>query len=279
MAFDVVSVKLNKMTERPRDNIGLGPGDTNTYSPHGGLFSATHEPLLVYIMFAYKIISINDISNIPGWVRDEHFDIEARAAGNPTKDQLRLMMQSVLVDRFKLTMRIERQVGPVYWLVLSKPGKLGPQLERYSDDGSCSVTAAASAPASPSDASAGAGTASRPQLPHLFGDFWLPPPSAPARIRVAGKDVPMALVARQLPSGTLSGVNWPVFDHTGLTGNFNFSIEWTPRIPEEAPEFVTDNPGPTFLEALRDQLGFKLVPRKSAADVFVIDHIEEPTPN
>ena len=60
-------------------------------------------------MFAYKVTSLNDLRGIPSWVANERFDIEARSQGNPTKDQMRLMVQSLLTDRFKLAIHIENQ--------------------------------------------------------------------------------------------------------------------------------------------------------------------------
>ena len=60
--------------------------------------------------------------------------------GNPTKDQMRLMMQSLLADRFKLAIHTETKQGPVFALLLMKPGKTGPQLQPFADDGSCSAT-------------------------------------------------------------------------------------------------------------------------------------------
>jgi hypothetical protein len=79
MKFDVVSIKRNISNELPHSNVPLGPG--GTYSPNGGLFSATHQPLLVYIMFAYKISSLNDLEGVPDWVGTEHFDIQTRLRG------------------------------------------------------------------------------------------------------------------------------------------------------------------------------------------------------
>lgn len=268
MKFDVVSVKRNMSNELPRSDVPLGPGET--YSPSGGLFSASHQNLLTYIMFAYKISSLNDLEGVPDWVGAQHFDIQARSARNATKDQIRLMLQSVLADRFKLDMQIETKTEPIFLLVLSKPGKLGEDLQR-SRANSCSSVSQDRSPATATGFKSGDGL--------NCGDFTVMPPSAPGRFRLIGRNVSIELIARQLPSGALAAVARPVFDATGLQGNFDFSIEWTPRLPIQPVEFATDNPGPTFVQALNDQLGLKLVPRTGPVDVFVIRHIEEPTPN
>ena len=272
-------MKPTKSIDPGTSNVPLGRRDT--YSPSGGLFSAKHTTLLNYIMFAYKITSLNDLHGIPDWVVTDHFDIEARAKGNPSKDQMRLMVQSVLVDRFKLIMRTESQVKPTFALVLSKPGKTGPQLQSYSDDGSCPTATNVGTPTTPPAAPSAPTSTSGLQLPPMpCGDFRVLPASAPGRFRVGGKNVPMTLIARQLPSGTLAGVDRPVFDRTGLSGAFNFSIEWTPRFEGLAPaEFATDDPGPTFAQALQEQLGLKLEPTTGPVDVFVIDHLEHPSEN
>jgi uncharacterized protein (TIGR03435 family) len=278
MAFDVASVKSNKSNDPSNSNVPLGPGDT--YSPSGGLFSAKHTTLLNYIMFAYKIPSLNDLHGIPDWVMTDHFDIEARAQGNPSKDQMRLMIQSLLVDRFKLAIHTENQTKPIYALVLLKPGKTGPQLQPFADDGSCPTTMSFSAPPAPPSALTSKSGLQLPSMP--CGDFRVLPASAPGRFRVGGKNVAMTLIARQLPSGALAGVDRPVFDRTGLSGTFNFSIEWTPKFSGPAPtppEFTTDDPGPIFTEALQEQLGLKLESTTGPVDVLVIDHVERPSAN
>jgi uncharacterized protein (TIGR03435 family) len=140
MAFDVASVKPNPTPGRPTSNVTL---IGEAYAPTGGLFSATNTTLMNYMRFAFKDIKLAyqatpDLAGAPAWVRNARFDIEARAQGNPTKDQMRLMVQSVLADRFKLAVHYETRKLPVYALVLSKEGKLGPQLKPA--DGSCSST-------------------------------------------------------------------------------------------------------------------------------------------
>jgi bla regulator protein blaR1 len=284
MAFDVASVKPNKSTNRPTSNVPMSPDDV--YAPTGGLFSATHSPLMVYMRFAYKDMKLAyqgtpDLAGSPAWIRTDFYDIEAKAQGNPTKDQMRLMMQSLLADRFKLAVHQETRQSPVYALVLSKAGKAGPQLKP--DDGSCSTTTPAdiqslnTAPQIPAPASSSASASKIPAIP--CGVLILVPPSAPGRLRVAGRKVTLALLAKMVQNPT-SGVDRPVFDHTGLDGTFDISCEWAPRLNGPAPGGFTPDPdGPTFTEALQDQLGLKLEPQTGPVDVLVIDHAEQPSPN
>src|ERR1017187_10187434 len=107
MEFDVVSVKQNKAdlsaSNRPYSNFPMGPGDM--YSPNGGHFIARNWPLAFYLQFAYKITGGQEqavIKQMPEWTMTDRYDIEAKVAGEPTKDQMRLMMQALLADRFKL---------------------------------------------------------------------------------------------------------------------------------------------------------------------------------
>ena len=90
----------------------------------GDFFSATNQPLIAYLRFAFKL-SQGELLDLPTWVYDEHFDIAARAVGSPTKDEMRLMMRSLLAERFKLKVHRERGTAPAFNLVLVKAGQLG----------------------------------------------------------------------------------------------------------------------------------------------------------
>ena len=67
-------------------------------------------------------------------------------------------------------------------------------------------------------------------------------------------------------------------DKTGLSGPVDFTLEW---LPESSPGAAApaDAEGPTFLEAMQEQLGLKLEPMKVEMDVLVVDHVEEPSEN
>jgi uncharacterized protein (TIGR03435 family) len=75
-----------------------------------------------------------------------------------------------------------------------------------------------------------------------------------------------------------TGVDRPVFDRTGLTGTFDFSLEWS-LAPDSAQPLSSqpEDTGPTFLEALQEQLGLKLKSTKGPVDVLVVDHVEQPS--
>lgn len=134
-AFEVASVRSNKSTAQPSSRFPLGPGDA--YTP-GNLFAATNQPLIVYLRFAYKL-GQSDLLGLPSWVYTECFDIEARAPGSPTKDQMRLMMRLLLAARFKVSSHMERRTRPVFNLVLARARKIGPQLQAHSEIEACSA--------------------------------------------------------------------------------------------------------------------------------------------
>ena len=76
------------------------------------------------------------------------------------------------------------------------------------------------------------------------------------------------------------GVDRPVVDRTGLIGGFDLSLEWQPDAPQSpSANSQPDKDGPTFLEALREQLGLKLEPQTGPATVLVVDHVEKPALN
>jgi uncharacterized protein (TIGR03435 family) len=278
--FDVASVKQNtpqngSSNEAVSLNVSVAPGDV--FTPTGGLFSGTNVLLLTYIDFAYKLTG-NQVQlllpQLPKWVLDAHFDIQARATGNPTKNQLRMMMQSLLEDRFKLASHNETRQLPVFAAVLLKPGKTGPQLRLHSDDAPCST-------APPPPSIAGSELTPPPSIaggfPTVCGGIVGTWASARGRLRVGARNVPIGMLVAALSQ--MSGLDRPVIDQTGLTGMFDFTFEWTPQHNNPEVNSQSDDSGPTFQESLKQQLGLELKPQTGPVDVFVIDHIEMPSAN
>lgn len=119
-SFDVASVRENKPSaslakDNSSSNVPLGPG--NVYSPTGGLFLARDMKLITYIAFAFKMTD-TQLSAFqamaPGWVNQDRFDIQARTdKRGVTKDDLRLMMQSLLRERFGLAAHSETKQLPI----------------------------------------------------------------------------------------------------------------------------------------------------------------------
>jgi uncharacterized protein (TIGR03435 family) len=273
MSFDVVSVKqdtagLPPSGPAPHSNIPLFSG--SVFPPNGGRLSITNLRLPDFIVFAYKIGSASEAnalsSQLPRWAQTERFDIEARAPEGTTKDQMRLMMQSLLADRFKLAIHYETRQEPVYSLVFVKPEKMGPNLRPYgNDEPPCGSKATGAAPTS---TIAGG-------FPAICGGIQPLDPSSPGAARLGSRNIPMSLFAGTFAPGPGIAINRPIVDKTGIKGNVDFVLEFYP-LSENAPDVL---PGPTFLEAVKDQLGLKLNGDTAPVTKLVIDHAEEPTPN
>lgn len=278
MAFDVASVKrdmLDPNRQSVTSNFPINSGDM--YTPNGGFLTATNLPLSGYIAFAYKLGNYQSRllrSELPKWANIDRYDIQARsAAKNSTKDQMRLMMQSLLGDRFKLMAHFETRQLPVFALVLDKPGKTGPQLQPYPDGFPCDPLAptATTPTTGPSQMIEG-------ELPVLCGGL-VGELTPSGRFHIAVRNATIPLIASWL-APLQNGVDRPILDRTGLSGSYDFSLEFTPQIDgPPPPNFQPDQTGPTFVEALKEQAGLKLVRGDGPVDVLVIDHIEELSPN
>ncbi len=298
--FEVASVRENKTGGKSYSNFSLDNGNAyfivnkgDTFAPSGTLFQATNQTPMRYILFAYKLGGTQELAlrfkywaglstNVPSWVNNTLFDIEARAPRPVTKDQMRLMMQSLLAERFKLAVHKETRQVPVFAMVLEKPGTMGPQLRVHPASDSCATT---TFPESASDTGAKKGAASVSQtLPIPCGMIAHLPPSAPGLHRIGGRNVTLAMLAESLPPQTgLAVLPKPVIDRTGLGGIFDFSLEWAQPVTSSdigpGPNTQGEESGPSFAQAMKEQLGLKLESTKGPVELLVIDHIERPSPN
>jgi uncharacterized protein (TIGR03435 family) len=177
---------------------------------------------------------------------------------------MRLMMQSLLADRFKLAVHRETKEGPIYALVLVKPGQLGPQLKP--DAEGCSTD--------PASASTTSSAGSSDEFPPICGAVRMPP-TKPGRMRISGRSETMKTFAMNLDR-----VDRPVVDRTGLVGGFDLNMEYQPDDPQSpGANPQPDQDGPTFQEALQEQLGLKLESATGPITDLVVDHVEKPSPN
>jgi bla regulator protein blaR1 len=286
MSFDTATVqKSTASSDRGEFSVfPLGPGDV--FVPNGGRFMARNFPVVAYIEFAFKLTEDQEISllpQLPKWVTTERYDIEAASSGNPTKDQMRLMMQSLLAERFRLTAHFEKRDIPVYALLLDVPGKLGPLLQQHPEDSPCATT-----PWVPTPPVTAPPQSLDTRFPGPCGGIVNMRPSVRGRVRAGARNVTMELIASSM-TGPSKEANRPVVDRTGLTGKFDFAIEFLSRPdnrsagPSSSPNVSSPNAsspndanGPSYLQALKDQLGLKLEPQMGNLEVFVIDYIEQP---
>ena len=269
MKFDVASVKPSKPGSLFEASVSLDGLDGA--APTGNLFRA-NAPVHAYLLFAYKIsdsVQARSIwDHLPSWAKPpQFFTIEARADGVPTRDQLRLMVQSLLVDRFKLRVHREMQMRDVYTLVRDRPDKLGPQLQPHSADNPClnnpNATFAIAAPTRGTEG------------PHYCGMVvW----DIDGEHHLRLTDVTMPQVANYLSGASMqAGTATPHsgVDRTGLTGRFDLDVQFVQEA--NGPGSNPDASGPNFASALKNQLGLKLVNGKAEVNVIVIDHLERPS--
>ncbi len=272
--FEVASVKEHDKSSSggPNSNFPLGPGDV--YVRNGGLFLATGWGLPAYIAFAYKLMGSQIqymLQQLPDWAKFNGFDIQARTQGDPSKDQMRRMMRSLLADRFKLAVHYEDRQLPVFAWVLAKSQKTGPQLQPHVDMSPCPTEMKTSSEPTIWDGSPA----------FCDGIYRLPSPVS-GRLRYGGRNVTIEMIVGAV-SPTMKpftmGINGgrTMLDKTGLSGRFDFTLEWSPEA--SGPDAQPDLSGPPFEDALLRQLGIKLQPQKGSVSVLVIDHVERPSEN
>ena len=275
--FEVASVRQHSPSSSPAadlPNSNFPLNATDAYVEDGGLFSAVNYRLDVYIAFAYKLLPSQTqsvLAQLPKWALTDHFDIQARANAGVTKDQMRLMMQSLLADRFKLTVHTKAQQMAVYAVELERPDRTGPQLQPHTAASpSCDTTA----------------TGASGNVPDVFPDGLpaacgvLQTKFESGRLRVGARNVSIDFIESYFPGRSMGNFDRPVVDKTGLSGNFDFILEWVPEeLNLNGAKVAVDPNGPSFLEALKDQLGLKLTSTTAAVQTLIVDHLEQPSQN
>ena len=185
----------------------------------------------------------------PAWAETEKFDMAGTpdAPGQPNVDQMKLMIQKLLADRFQLKFHFEKRELPVYAVRLAKTGA---KITQSRDD---------------------------PKgIPGWnFG-------RNPSGMIMAFRNSPMSQFTAVLQNST----DRPVVDQSGLTGRYDFTLNFTPDAAMAAllgglPPPAGDNPdaAPDLFTAFQQQLGLKLEPAKAPVDVMVIDKVERPSEN
>jgi uncharacterized protein (TIGR03435 family) len=258
-SFDAASVKPNRS------------GDARTDGRlSGNHFSMLNETLWRFIGEAYATSQALPRALIiggPEWINTDRFDVDAVATNPLTRDQARLMLRTLLAERFKLAVHTESRELPVFALVLARPdGRLGPELHRSDVD--CAAPRDSTPPPPPNQA---------PPCVMGFGFG-----------RLSAKGMTVTELATM---GLSRSAGRTVVDRTGLRGPFDWTLTWTPdNLPPRAAGTPDDQPitvngqridpnGPSLVTALQEELGLKLESTRGAVDVVVIDHVEHPAEN
>ena len=263
--FEVASIKPDKSASQGM-RLMMQPG---------GRFVGNNLTVKFLVEYAYDIKD-SQLSGAPSWMDSERYDVDAKpdettsaAINKMSRDEvgveMRKMMQALLADRFKLAVTHETKDLPVYALVVAKSG---PKIHQSTEE---------------------------PLAPDPNG----PPPGPPGPgqrrqgIMLNGRgEMTLTAVPLRMFADTLSRiVGRVVIDKTGLTGNYDFTLKWTPEQGEglmgppgagpgggaSAPP--PDASGPSIYTAVQEQLGLKLESQKAPTDCIVIQHVERPSEN
>jgi uncharacterized protein (TIGR03435 family) len=279
LEFDVASVRPSRAdAENTKSNVPLGPGDV--YAATGGTLAASNFRLVDYINFAYRINANQGGAlrkHLPDWAINERYDITAKTDKHDvTKDEMRLMMRALLAERFHLQIHSEDEEQSVYALELIKPQAPRPKLQQHPDGQTCAHTPQEADPSKP-----------RPSLyageavyPVFCGGVMGNDGKTPGTIALAARDVSLGLIASTIAGP--AGLDRPIVDRTGLTGKYDFLLEFAPERgsqPGDSGASPLDVAGPGIAQALNEQLGMRLVPQKAPVQVWVVDHIEHVSEN
>jgi len=251
--FEVASITIDA-SDTARSFTGIS-------SP--GTFSAKNVTLKGLIMSAYGVRAFQIVDG-PGWIDSERYDITAKpyvdpssAPGSPEKQwqEMTLMLQSLLQNRFQLRIHRETRELPIYTLTIAKGG---PKLN------------ATKCVPFPSDA-----PPSRP----VAGEK---PPDYCGNSRQGRNGLNRTLDGTGIAISDLTQWALPnitdrtVVDRTGLTGKFDVHLEW---MPDDLTGNSADATGPSIFTALQEQLGLRLESTKNGVDVIVVGHAERPSEN
>ena len=252
-SYEVATIKLLD-PNTASDMVRLGPG-------------VSLSPLSIrrYVMNAYGAIYPPQVVGGPDWLNKDAYVIKGKVPDDlqsafqkmsreDHNNQVRMMEQCLLADRFHLKAHYETQILPVYELV---PAKKGLKITEV-------LAPPEHKPGEP------------PPRP-LPGDTLAPGSmmSKPGNtgIRVLnGRAIKMQLLARVIGSDV---GNRPIVDHTGFTGDFDVNdLTWTPL-----GDAASQGDAPSLAGALEEKLGLRLVAARDPIEVLVIDSIDRPTPN
>lgn len=239
LEFDVASVKVSA----PNQEFGF------VVRRVGDRVSIHMAHIATVINYAYRIPLSQVINYDKSPIAYEWYDIDAKTKADATEDQVRLMFQTLLEDRFQFKAHRETRELPEYMLTLSNgkskmtPAKLDEPMKFQLEGRQLSWPKGRCGNTAWTDGS-----------------------------RIICHAAPMS----ELASALHSELGAPVADHTGLTGTYDlilyFSSGRTPPRPDA-------DEGPSLAAALKGELGLKLEKGKGPVEVFVIERLTKPTEN
>jgi uncharacterized protein (TIGR03435 family) len=235
-AFETADVHVSAPVTNPQMRGG---------ALRGARFEVRTATMVDLISFAYDMESDKVLAG-PSWLDWDRFDVAAKAPPATTRENLLLMLQKLLADRFQLVVHKDTKPMPAYALTAGK-GK--PKIKEASGSG-------------------------EPQCQDVPQK---PEPGTVPYVAISCHNLTMAVFANVL--GGYGGGTYladPVVDQTGLNGTWDFDLKFTQR--NRLAQAGSD--GITLFDAVDKQLGLKLEAKKAPLAVIIVDSVnEKPTPN
>jgi uncharacterized protein (TIGR03435 family) len=257
LAFEVVSIRPSKPGTNQMTKWGTTP---DGYQVTGQSLWSTF--MIAYFPEGMAYWSKERLSGAPSWLNDQ-YDIVAKVSEadlaewqkqGVTLDKKPMfcqMLQAMLAERLHLSAHMVAGAPISGWSL--EVGKHAPHLTEAKPDEVL--------PAGMKLPDGGV------MLPYQRGD----------KPHITFYNATMADLAQDL---SMTSMGHPVLNHTGLTGRYDFVINWASDPDSKLPEGVVDSNDPDPLSHWNiDALGLHLAPTKLPAETLVIDHIEKPTEN
>jgi uncharacterized protein (TIGR03435 family) len=234
-AFEVAAVKPCEpgTPEPPGQRMGMV-----RFTYPGGKFEARAVTAEFLLEWAYGLLP-SQHSRGPAWMENDRYDIIAKAPGNATDDEMKLMAQTLLAERFELKFHHEKREGPVLVLTL---GKTAPKLFPPKEGEAHSLR--------------------------------IEPKKDPDQKVISYRVVATKFSFEQLNQTFARQLERVIVNQTGLEGEFDFTLEFTPD--ENRPNPLDPD---LVIMAMRNQLGLTVKAEKGPVDYLVIDGAEKLTGN
>jgi len=266
LTFEVASVKPSPPVGSG-ERVYFGPPRGGPGTPDPGQITWTYALMKNLIMTAYDVKAYQ--VNGPAWMTTERYDIIAKVPQGATKEQVNTMWQNLLAERFGMVVHHESKEFQVEELVVAKGGL---KLKETAED--------LTRPLPPGPPQLKNGELLSPGVVSMVS------PGPSARFHTVARAQPISQLAAMLSNN----LNRPVLDKTGLTGKYDFTLDYNVSGlalppppgpgPATAPADTGSDPGRDFATAVQQELGLKLVASKAKIDVVVIDKVEKvPTAN
>jgi uncharacterized protein (TIGR03435 family) len=273
LTFEVASVKPSPPPTGQFVFFGPPLGGPGTHDP--GQITWSNATLRNILMTAYDMQTYQVTA--PDWLSTERYDIVAKVPEGATKEQVAVMWQNLLKERFGMLVHRDSKEFQVEELTVAKGGLKMKQTDLPAD----------AEPFTPEAVKPGKnGTPDFNGTGLIVAIF----PSKPGQVDAEAHMVAKGLTMPEIAVKFGQQQRHPVIDKTGLTGRYDFTVEYTldlsglpppPGLPPKNPDLgVASDPGSNFPSTIEKQLGLKLISGKARLDVIVVDRADKtPTEN